>query len=231
IVYILYRELMTYGVDFEQSLRDAMKAGIRFVRFESTNPPEIVGNGIAQKVRIKTETGNLEIPADGVVITVPFVPAKGRDELSQMLKVPLNADGFFLEAHVKLRPVEFSTDGVFLCGTARAPATIPECVLQGYAAASKASALMAKHRIKVEAINAFVDRDRCSGCNTCVGLCPYHAISMRDDGEGKKAFVNAVQCKGCGTCVAACPSGALQQKGFTDDQIFAMIDTDLAVGV
>jgi len=229
-VHILYRELMTYGIDFEQSLRDAMRAGVRFVRFNSSDPPEIIGNGVAQAVRVKTATGNLDIPVDGVVVTVPFVPAKGRDELSQMLKVPLNSDGFFLEAHVKLRPVEFSTDGVFLCGTARAPATIPECVLQGYAAASKASALMAKHRMKVEAINAVVNTERCSGCGTCVALCPYHAIGMHENGHGKQAFVNAVQCKGCGTCVAACPSGAMQQKGFTDAEIFAMIDTVLAIG-
>lgn len=222
-VTVLYRELMTYGVDFERSLRDAMHKGVRFVRYSVKAPPEIVVDGEATAVKVSTSEGPLQIPADRVVLTVPFAPALGREEISRMLKVPLSGDGFFLEAHVKLRPVEFATDGVYLCGTARAPATVSECVLQGYAAASKASALMAKQKMRVEAINAWVKEEFCSGCATCAGLCPYHAISMRDGGSGKKAFVNAIQCKGCGTCVAACPSGAMQQRGFTDGQISEMI--------
>lgn len=228
-VHILYRELMTYGADFEASLRDAMKEGIRFLRYDAHRPPEIVGNGVAKKVNVHTVDGDLSIPVDGVVQTVPFVPALGREDLARMLKVPLSGEGFFLEAHVKLRPVEFATDGVFLCGTARAPACIPECVMQGYAAASKASALIAKDRMKVEAISAWADPALCSGCTTCAGLCPYHAIHMVDDGGGKKAQVNEAQCKGCGTCVGACPSGAMQQKGFTDAQILSMVDTAMAV--
>lgn len=229
-VYVLYRELMTYGVDFEQSLKDAMKRGVRFLRYSAADPPEVVGNGVATAVKVRTTEREVTLPADCVVLTVPFVPALGREDISKMLKVPLNAEGFFLEAHVKLRPVEFSTDGVFLCGTARAPACIPECVLQGFAAASKASSLMAKGTIRAEAINAWVNEELCSGCATCVDLCPYHAITMTEGPAGPKAHVNAVQCKGCGTCCAACPSGSMQQKGFTDSQILEMIGAALPVG-
>ena len=102
-------------------------------------------------------------------------------------------------------------------------------MLQGYAAASKATALIARNYMKVEAISASVDPALCSGCATCSGLCAYHAITMYDDGSGKRALVNEAQCKGCGTCVGACPSGAMQQKGFTDEQILSMVDTAMAV--
>jgi len=141
--------------------------------------------------------------------------------------VPLNEDGFFLEAHVKLRPVDFATDGIFVCGLAHAPKSIEESIAQAKAAASRATTILAKDTVTAEGIVASVDENACSGCGICEALCPYGAITI--DRDKNVAKVNEALCKGCGTCCAACPSGAAQQRSFTSEQISAMLDAILEV--
>ena len=144
-----------------------------------------------------------------------------------MLKVPLTEDKFFLEAHVKLRPVDFATEGQFLCGLAHSPKSIEESISQAKAAASRAATILAKDSIISEGIVSSVDEDICSGCGICEVLCPYQAIQVNR--EEKVARVNEALCKGCGVCCAACPSAAAQQRGFRGDQISSMISAALGI--
>lgn len=166
-----------------------------------------------------------------VVLVTPMVPNDDAKELSTMLKVSLGADGFFLEAHVKLRPVDFATDGIFLCGAAHFPKDVAESVAQALSAAARASIPLSRGYVVAEAISSVVDEKRCIGCGRCVEICPYGAIALRDVtlqlGEvvlvTKKSHINPVLCKGCGTCVAVCPVGAIDQRNFTFEQIIAAL--------
>ena len=161
-----------------------------------------------------------------VVLTTPLIPNEGAAELSRMLKVPIDRYNFFLEAHLKLRPVEFATDGVYIAGAARFPVDIREAVAQGIAAAAKAAAPMTAGEVILEATIARTEPLLCSGCGNCEMVCPFAAVEVRkDDKIQNKSFVNAVLCKGCGACTAVCPNGAIQQLGFTDQQISCMIET------
>ena len=147
-------------------------------------------------------------------------------EVAKMLKVPLNSDGYFLEAHVKLRPVDFATEGIFVAGLAHSPKFISEAVSQAAAAAARASTILAKDKYYAEATVSYVDDTLCVGCAVCSSLCPYEAIELATEEDDRRhSRVNEALCKGCGTCVAACPSGAMDQYGFTRRQIMAMIDT------
>lgn len=160
----------------------------------------------------------MELDADLVVLSTPLVQTDEAKELSKLLKVPLGADGFFFEAHVKLRPVDFATDGVFVCGTAHSPKTIPESIAQAYAAASRAGIPMALGRVRTEAITSIVDEDLCTGCGTCIKICPYSAIQKDERGIAR---VNDVLCKGCGVCAASCPEQAISMRHFSDKQVLA----------
>ena len=148
-----------------------------------------------------------------------------RDEkLANFFKVPLNADGFFVERHAKLGPSEFATDGVFLCGMAHYPKPIDESIAQGQAAASRAVTLLAREKIYTSGTVAETDPRACSQCGICVSMCPYSAPSFAEEGPfAGRAKINPVLCKGCGLCVASCRSGAIHLKGFDNDQIFAQI--------
>ncbi|MBN2025444.1 MAG: CoB--CoM heterodisulfide reductase iron-sulfur subunit A family protein, partial [Actinobacteria bacterium] len=159
---------------------------------------------------------------DLVVLSTGITANPDNAELAPMLKVPRNAEGFFLEAHMKLRPVDFATDGVFVCGLAHAPKSIEESVSQAAAAAARAESVLCKDRIVTEGVVAVVDADRCAGCGICVQLCPFEAVTL--DEENKVAVVNASLCKGCGTCTAACTAGASRLQGFRSDQIYEQIE-------
>lgn len=229
-VWILHRDLMTYGVAFEDYYRKAMQAGVRFIRYTLDRPPEIIGNGRVQGVRVYHQLRQkvVDLPCDTVVLTTPLVPHTDNDEISRMLKVPLSQERFFLEAHLKLQPVEFATDGIFICGSARWPVEVSEAILQAYAASSKAAVPMKRGFVKPDAITSSVNEDICGGCGVCVAVCPYRATEMTVKNGKRVANAITALCKGCGTCGAACPSGAISMNHFQDKQILAQIEALVA---
>ena len=225
-VWLLHRDLMAYGVEFENYYRKSMEQGVRFIRYELEKPPRVIGNGKAEKVNVwhQLRGREVELSVDTVVLTTPLIPRADNEEISKMLKVPLSEQGFFLEAHLKLMPVEFATDGIYLCGSARWPTDIAEGVCQAYAAATKAAIPMRRGYVKPEAITALVDEDKCSGCGICEPLCPFRAIELQSRDGKRVSHVSEAVCKGCGTCGAACPSGALTMNHFRDVEILAQIE-------
>ncbi len=225
-VWILHRDLMTYGVDFETYYRKAMELGVRFIRYSLEKPPEVVGDKRVEKIKVYHELlrKEIELPCDMLVLTTPLIPAGDNQNISKMLKVSLDEFGFLLEAHLKLRPVEFAMDGVYVCGSARWPTDVTEGISQAYAAASKAAGPLRMGFVKAEAINAFVDEDQCSGCGVCEVLCPFQAIELQSRDDKRVSHINEAVCKGCGTCGAACPSAAISMHHFTDEQILAQVE-------
>ena len=225
-VWVLHRDLMAYGVEFEDYYRKAMEAGVRFVRYGLERPPEVIGNGKVEGVRVYHQLmgKEVELSSDMVVLTTPLVPRGDNAGISKMLKVPLSSEGFFLEAHLKLRPVEFATDGIYICGSARWPVEVSEAVFQACASAGKAAMPMRSGHVSPEAITSSVNEDLCGGCGICAVLCPYGAMVMdTKNGKGVARNIEAL-CKGCGTCGAACPSGAITMNHFNDEQIMAQIE-------
>ena len=224
-VYVLHRDLMAYGADFERYYKLAQEAGVRFIRYDIDKPPKVSGKEKAEKVSVYHELlgKKVDLVCDLVVLTTPLIPGEDNEELSKMLKVPLSEEGFFLEAHLKLKPVEFATDGIYICGSARWPSDVRESISQGYAAASKALIPMKKGTIASEAITSFIDEMKCIGCGACVVTCPYSAIELITKEGRYISHINAVQCKGCGSCVAACLNGAAQQRCYTDQQLLEMV--------
>ena len=223
-VYILYRDIRTYG-EREYKYQEAREKGVIFIRYSLESKP-----------RVKLENGDIsitltdhilgqpvEIQADLLTLATAIVP--NRDEkLANFFKVPMNEDGFFVERHAKLGPSEFATDGVFLCGLAHYPKPIDEAIAHGQAAASRAVTLLARETVQMSGTVAKVDPMCCSSCGVCVSICPYSAPSFATEGRFQgTAEINPVLCKGCGLCVASCRSGALHLKGFDTNQIFAQI--------
>jgi len=229
---VLYRDVRTYGFK-EDFYRQARERGVIFVPYDEDRKPEVtrenVGGEEVLKVRVwDTATGEeLVIDADLLALSVAIVPSSGNRALAQMLKIPLNDDGFFLEAHVKLRPVDFATGGVFVCGLAHAPKFMDETIAQANAAASRACTVLTKEKIEAEGIIPRVNIARCSACGLCELVCAYKAVEVRlvDERSGiMAAQVNEALCKGCGACAAGCRSGAIDLQGFTDAQIVAAIN-------
>ncbi len=229
-VYILYRDMRTYGFK-EDFYRDASEKGVRFLRYDLDSMPEAEEDGDMIRVTVTDPVLNdkVVIGADKLALSNAVVAHPETEELARMLKVPQSKDGFFLEAHMKLRPVDFATEGVFLAGMAHWPKFIEECISQASGAAARAATILSKTQLEAEGITAEVNDELCTGCGICEPICEYKAITMevvvRDGVEYRVSSVNEGLCKGCGTCVGACPSGAMQQKGFNDVQIVAMIDT------
>jgi len=223
-VYILYRDIRTYG-EREYLYQEARKQGVIFIRYTLDAKPEVtVGEeGIMVTVTDHILKRPLEIQVNLLTLASAIVP--NRDEtLANFFKVPLNEDGFFVEKHAKLGPSEFATDGVFLCGLAHYPKPIDEAVAHGQAAASRAVTLLARETVHTSGTVAQVNPMNCSSCGVCVSICPYSAPSFVAEGRfSGKAEINPVLCKGCGLCVASCRSGALHLKGFDNNQIFAQI--------
>jgi len=219
-VYILYRDLQTYGIHYSKLEQETKRKGVRFLKYLAEKPPKVTAEADAVSVTFYSPTINEEmtIKADLLVLSTPLVPVSDAKELSQMLKVPLDSNGFFMEAHVKLRPIDFATDGIFVCGTAHSPKDIGESVAQALGVASRASIPMAKKRVRTAAIMSQVDQTKCSGCGTCIDVCPYNAIRKNEKGLAETI---AAICKGCGVCGATCPEKAITMHHFTDEQIQA----------
>jgi heterodisulfide reductase subunit A len=221
-VYILYRDAETQGTRYEAYYSQAREAGIQFIRYDIECPPEV----LEERVLVYDELlgAKLSIPCDMVVLSTPLIAREGARELAQMLKVPVDEHGFFLEAHVKLRPLDFATDGMYVAGTARWPSHLEETITQAYGAAARASTILSKELMKSSGIVARVNEHLCRGCGRCVEICEFSAPSLEGVSSGAKvARVNAVMCKGCGTCASVCPTGAMQARHFTDEQVTAMV--------
>ncbi|MDI6704391.1 MAG: CoB--CoM heterodisulfide reductase iron-sulfur subunit A family protein [bacterium] len=225
-IYILYRDMRTYGF-LEDYYKKAREEGVIFIRYDEENRPVVTNNGrLSVSILEPLLKEKLIINPDIIVLSTAITPQDDNKELAQMLKVPLNAENFYLEAHVKLRPVEFATDGVFLAGLCHAPKGISESIQQAYAAVSRAVTLLNQDEIEAEGQICSVDITKCTACGICESVCAYKAIEVTQITERiKAAKVNEALCKGCGTCVATCRCGALDLKGFTDDQIFQAITT------
>jgi heterodisulfide reductase subunit A len=219
-VTVFNRDVMSYGLDHELTFNKAREKRVRFVRYTPDRRPEVVMNGNQLTVKYFHETLKVEreMPVDLVILSTPLVAGPDSATISKMLKVPLGQDGFFLEAHVKLRPVDFATDGIFVAGTAKGPADITEAIDQGEAASSRAATPLWKGYVQVEALSAKVDADVCSGCGTCIDVCPYGAPTKKEDGI---ADIIAAACKGCGCCGASCPENAIMMTNYTDEQLIA----------
>lgn len=227
-VFILYRDLMTYGFK-EKFYKDAREKGVMFLQYDPERKPELESkNGLVVKVYEPMLGELLKIPADHLILSTGLQPNPDNPMIGKLLKVPVNDDGFFLEAHVKLRPVDFSTRGVFVAGNCHVPKFISESMYQAQAAAARAATILCKSTLKAEPNIAFIDEDLCSGCSICISECPFNAIERVQKIKEKKtvtqAKINEGLCQGCGTCVSACPSGAIQQRGFKDKQILPMIE-------
>ena len=225
--------MRTYGLK-EDYYREAADREIRFIRFEPENPPQvesIVENG-SEILRITVPDPVLKkmiaIDADYLALAAAVVPSAGTEELAELFRLTLNPDGFFKEAHVKLKPVEFSTDGTYLCGMAQYPKHISETLSQAYGAAGRVLTLLSKDTVTASGSVCEVDESRCIGCGACGSACTYDAIEIRKTKQGLKASVNPVLCKGDGLCNSKCPTGAISLKHYTNEEILSQIDTAFA---
>ncbi len=229
-VIVLYRDLRTYGFT-EDYYREAREKGVMFIPYSLDKPPLI--KVATRKVEVSYDDPILNekvtVSPDLVALSVGIVP-DSTEELSQMLKIPVNANSFFLEAHVKLRPVEMPVSGVFICGLAHSPKPLDEIIVQAQAAAAKATMPLVKGEVSVEPIVSHVTEDTCIGCGICASLCPYQAIEMIKVDKKRKARTIVASCKACGICASHCPTFAITMGGFTNVQIQAQIEAFGATG-
>jgi len=229
---ILFRDMRTYGFK-EDYYREASERDVKFIRYEPEDKPRVEAVEEDGRLVIRVTATDeilgkkLQIDADAVALAAAVVPSAGTQEISRLFKVALNPDGFFQEAHVKLRPVDFAADGVFLCGTAHYPKHIPEAISQAYGAAGRALTLLTKDSVVASGAVAEVNENDCVSCGACISLCNYGAIEFVDTPAGKKARVNPVLCKGDGLCNSRCPTGAIFLKHYTDEEIYRQIDAEV----
>jgi heterodisulfide reductase subunit A len=225
-VYVLYRDIRTYGLR-ESIYKEARQKGVLFVRFDRDRKPLVeTGNGML-RVTVFDPVLQRSIMIEPDILTLASgIETRDVEPLAKMFKVPLNPEGFFLEAHMKLRPVDFATEGVFVAGLAHWPKPTEECIAQAKAAASRASTVLARDFIAAGGVAAIVQKDLCSGCRACVECCPFGAIGYLE--KEVKCEVNQALCKGCGTCAATCPSEAISLMGFSHLQLYRQIDEALS---
>ncbi len=220
-VSIIFRDLYTPGTKYEEYYRNAREKGVVFIRYNLDKMPVVEENQISVFNEYIGE--EITMPYDLLVLSIPLIANEDNKELAQLLKVPLETNKFFLEAHVKLRPSDFATDGVFVGGTAKWPVDITEAIAQGYAAAARASTILSHETIEVEGATSSLpeyNKSLCTGCEICIKVCPYNAI-IKD--ENDEIEIIEALCKGCGVCGATCTNQAIVIKHFTDDQILSEI--------
>jgi heterodisulfide reductase subunit A len=234
-IFILFRDMRTYGFH-EDHYREAADKAVKFIRYEPQDSPEVTGGKSEDGRPILKVTApdyvlgkTVEIDADVVVLAAAIIPHSGNTQIAQFFKVALGPDSFFKEAHVKLRPVEFAADGVYLCGIAHYPKLTREVIEQAYGAAGRVLTLLSHDTVTASGSVCEVDENKCISCGACITACTYDAIVFRETLRGKKAVVNPVLCKGDGLCNAKCPTGAIVLKHFTDEEVLAQIDAVVKV--
>ncbi len=229
-VIIIYKDMMSFGL-YEDLYRDSQtKYGVEYLR--SIEAPVVESGVDFLTIRVFDPLigREIEITAEHLVLSTPQIPSDGFEKLQKALRVPLNNLGFFLEAHMKLRPLDFTSDGIFLCGNCHSPKELPLASAQALGAASRACSLLSKGFIETEATTSIVDVELCIGCGRCVAVCPFSAISLVENDMGEpKSNINTAMCKGCGLCASVCPNKAITPRFFATEQILAMIDAALEV--
>lgn len=220
--YVLYRDIRSYGFK-ELKFLEAREKGATFIRFKDGDDPSVAIDGDRVRISVRDDVLKRELvfEPDLLVLSAPVAPSETSRALSETLKVPIDEDGFFCEAHAKLRPTEFASEGIFLCGVAHSPKPIEENIAQARAAASRAMTILSNRFIEASGMVARVDKDTCAACLTCVRVCPFGVPFVN---EQNRAEINAVECQGCGCCAAACPAKAIQVEHFRDEQILAAED-------
>jgi heterodisulfide reductase subunit A len=229
-VTVLYKDIRTYGFK-ERLYTEARDAGVIFIRYDDEHLPEVRTQDGTLEVHVHEPNlgQSLVLHPDLLMLSTPVVPAEGAHQLATALKVSLDSDGFFLEAHIKLRPVDFSTDGYFMAGMAHYPKLLDEAIVQAQAAAARASRLLALPSLTTGGSVAEIDPDKCVGCLTCVRVCPFNVPQMSSEifGVGHitgAAVIEPTICRGCGTCASECPAKAIQLAHYRDDQIIVKLE-------
>jgi len=231
-IYVLFRDMRTYGFA-ENYYREASTRGVKFIRYEPSDKPVVEAAGDSGQGALSVTAADpilgkrLAIDADMVVLSAAVVPAAGTQEVARQFKVATSPDGFFQEAHVKLRPVDFAAEGVFLCGTAHYPKHLSETISQAYGAAGRAITLLSHDTVTASGSVCEVNEADCVACGACISACTYGAIEWRETPQGRKAHVNPVLCKGDGLCNSKCPTGAIPLKHYTDEEVLCQIDAAL----
>ena len=229
---ILFKDIRVYGFK-ERFYTEAREKGVVFIRFDDENKPEVLldeGNGKSKVLAWDSMLNRkFDISPDKIVLSMPVIPGPESNKLANIFKVSLDADNFYLEAHVKLRPVDFSTDGVFMAGMAHYPKLLDESLIQAQAAAARAVRILSKETLSAGGRVALVDASKCTGCLTCVRICPFNVPLIKSDLPGignimGAAYIEAAVCQGCGSCVVECPAGAIQLMHYTDEQMKAKVD-------
>jgi heterodisulfide reductase subunit A-like polyferredoxin len=230
-VVVLYRDIRTYGFN-ERLYTEARRAGVLFVHYDAENKPEV---SVSNSNRIEVSVWEAQLgrrmswSPDKVVLSMPMVPADGSEELAKRLKVSVDLDGWFMEAHVKLRPVDFATEGLFMAGSAHYPKLVEEAIAQAQAAAGRAGTILAQDALKVGGAIAQVKAESCVGCLTCIRACPFGVPRIKIDVTGVghisgAAYIEPAQCQGCGICVGECPAKAIELMHYRDCQQEAKVE-------
>ena len=220
-VYVLYRDMRTYGF-LEDYFTEARRRGVLFFRYTPEEPPEVAGEGEGVTVTFSDHIlgRRLSVTPDILALSAGMRP-RDTEELGSIMKLGRNREGYMIEAHVKLRPVEMATEGIYVCGTAHSPRLIPEAISQALAAASRAATLLSKTSLTLSAVTAQVDQDKCASCLICVRNCPYNVPRINEAGVSE---IDPALCQGCGVCAAECPAKAIHLNWYEDAQIMSKID-------
>ena len=232
-VYILYRDMRTYG-ERETLYQKAREMGVLFIRFKVGEPPQV--EEADGRLRITVMDQILErpvsFPVDFLTLATAIIPHENAP-LAELYKIPLNAEGFFTEAHAKIKPVEASTEGIFMAGLCHYPKPMQESVAEALACASRANTILSRDFLQLESIISNPIDENCDGCAFCVDACPFKAITlieyMKDGNVKKTVEINAIQCKGCGSCMATCPKQGIYVAGFTPEQLGAQVEAALGL--
>jgi heterodisulfide reductase subunit A-like polyferredoxin len=220
-VYVLYRDIRTYGL-LEDYYTEARKKGVFFFRFEAEDPPVVEPTADGLEVTFTDHVLNRKIKTSADLVALSAgMQAQDTEELSSILKLARTAEGYFMEAHVKLRPVDMATEGIFVCGTAHSPKLLSETIAQAYAASARAITFLSQSNLTLSAVVAKVAADKCASCLICVRSCPFGVPKINADGVSE---IDEALCHGCGICCAECPAKAIQLNWYEDDQILCKVE-------